>query len=660
MGDADINMFTMEQYLALTHRNQAPVTHDAVMLHVFPITLTGAAKRWLEEIYNFKQGGDDTFYQAWERYNDMLYKCPTHDLNSHQKVNIFYKGLDTMAEGECACYPSPPGCYTHVDNRPPFNEKKPILGELMNKHLEESTRRREKMEDWMKKLQKSINLNTRNQNASLNNLETQIEQLAKDYQAKATNEVHNPSVCQCKAIFANNEAPTDETAPKGTNELHGVSFICGDIVRVPKVTKEGARGVLPCQLPLTEVNPGSFTLPCTIGTLKFYAIANLGASVNIMPKSMFNYLKLTNLKETNMLVEMADMTKKAPVGIVENVMVKIDKFLFPFDFMIIDMLGNPNETIILGRTFLTTIHARIDVFDKEISSRVGEDTIIFDMNGKVHHSVVLVKNVCMINEVQGEESFNPLEIINDLFSYESPLCLEFEKHNYICLINQNNEDTFVSDDMQEDCEGEKWMTKIVEPETTTLRLHCCKRIQVLRNGEFEFWPICDPSLRLCNGGDKIHGLDEWGNIKKWECDHDDERQNEKGKEMSFSDLLLIKYGKNKIDDTVRARRYIEWCAENNKHYENQIKTRLRDYSFKEWLKLKIGHTNVNTMVKNAVLNEWVFDFFEVESETSKDPFLRSLEEYKLVFDMDIEQLADEYEFDIGKKGYVLDDIWCGN
>ncbi|GJT30798.1 zinc finger BED domain-containing protein RICESLEEPER 3 [Tanacetum coccineum] len=175
-----------------------------------------------------------------------------------------------------------------------------------------------------------------------------------------------------------------------------------------------------------------------------------------------------------MLVEMTNMTKKASVGIVENVLVKIDKFLFPSDFMIIDMLGDLNETMILGRPFLSTIHARIDVFDKEISLRVGEDIIVFDMNGHVHHPVVLVKNACMINDVQGEESFNPFEIGNDLFSYESPLCLEFKKHNYLCLTKQNNEDTFVSDDMQEDREGEKGMTNMVEPETTTPRLHYCK------------------------------------------------------------------------------------------------------------------------------------------------------------------------------------------
>ncbi|GJY24525.1 hypothetical protein Tco_0398183 [Tanacetum coccineum] len=76
------------------------VSLDVVMLRVFPITLTGAAKRWtakqLEEIRNFKQEGDKTLYQAWEWYNDLLYKGPTHDINNHQKVNIFYNGLGAL------------------------------------------------------------------------------------------------------------------------------------------------------------------------------------------------------------------------------------------------------------------------------------------------------------------------------------------------------------------------------------------------------------------------------------------------------------------------------------------------------------------------------------------------------------------------------------
>ncbi|GJR03920.1 hypothetical protein Tco_0526904 [Tanacetum coccineum] len=71
------------------------VSHDAVMLRVFPITLTGAAKIWVDRL-SPRTESDETLYQAWEWYNDLLYKCPTHDINSHQKVNIFYNRLGTM------------------------------------------------------------------------------------------------------------------------------------------------------------------------------------------------------------------------------------------------------------------------------------------------------------------------------------------------------------------------------------------------------------------------------------------------------------------------------------------------------------------------------------------------------------------------------------
>ncbi|GKC39407.1 RNA-directed DNA polymerase, eukaryota, reverse transcriptase zinc-binding domain protein [Tanacetum coccineum] len=125
---------------------------------------------------------------------------------------------------------------------------------------------------------------------------------------------------------------------------------------------------------------------------------------------MFNHLKLANLQKTNTLAEMADMTKKAPMGIEENILVKIDKILFPSDFMIIDMLGDPNENMILGRPFLATIYTRIDVFDREISLGTGADRIVFYMNGEVHHPTTPIEKVYMANSIQEEESFNPLDI----------------------------------------------------------------------------------------------------------------------------------------------------------------------------------------------------------------------------------------------------------
>nr|GEW11596.1 hypothetical protein [Tanacetum cinerariifolium] len=105
---------------------------------------------------------------------------------------------------------------------------------------------------------------------------------------------------------------------------------------------------------------------------KSEVIKDLSASVNVIPKSMFEHLKLAQLKKTGMLVEMADMTKRSPIGIVENVIVKIDKFLFPSDFTVMDMLNTRNETMILGRSFIATIHAEINVFNKEISFGIGD------------------------------------------------------------------------------------------------------------------------------------------------------------------------------------------------------------------------------------------------------------------------------------------------
>ncbi|GJT05563.1 reverse transcriptase domain-containing protein [Tanacetum coccineum] len=189
-----------------------------------------------------------------------------------------------------------------------------------------------KQVEEIKKLQENVKINTRNQSASLKNLETQIEQLTKEIHS---NKTPDSSSRQIKIVTANQEMTV-------LNKLHGVSFILE--------TERDTPDALQHQLSPKELNPGSFTLPCTIGKFNFYAVADVGASINVMPWSIFEHLHLTNLKKTNMLCGMAYMSKKAPLGIVENILVKIDKFLFPSDFVIIDK--TPSETTILGRPFL--------------------------------------------------------------------------------------------------------------------------------------------------------------------------------------------------------------------------------------------------------------------------------------------------------------------
>nr|GFA87592.1 hypothetical protein [Tanacetum cinerariifolium] len=110
-------------------------------------------------------------------------------------------------------------------------------------------------------------------------------------------------------------------------------------------------------------------LICVVKKMPEYlnnALVDLGASINIMLFSMSKMLNMRNLQPTNMIVEMTDMTKKAPRGIIENVLVQINKFIFPVDFVIIYMVEDPEAPLILGRPHLETVHERIDFFNKKI------------------------------------------------------------------------------------------------------------------------------------------------------------------------------------------------------------------------------------------------------------------------------------------------------
>ncbi|GKD30523.1 hypothetical protein Tco_1241301 [Tanacetum coccineum] len=159
-----------------------------------------------------------------------------------------------------------------------------------------------------------VEINTRNQSASFKNLETQIEQLTKELQSRTTNRAPSSSTKQCKVVNADHETPYRPISSRKLNNLHEVFDVQMDKNKEERTTK-----VLQCQLPPKELNPRNFTLPCTI------------------------VLKTTNLRNTNMLVEMDDMTKKAPLGIVKNLLSRsfIDyKWVFDLE---IDQLADEYE-----------------------------------------------------------------------------------------------------------------------------------------------------------------------------------------------------------------------------------------------------------------------------------------------------------------------------
>ncbi|GJU38619.1 reverse transcriptase domain-containing protein [Tanacetum coccineum] len=147
---------------------------------------------------------------------------------------------------------------------------------------------------------------------------------------------------------------------------------------------ERCSAVLLNKLPSKEKDPRSFTIPCDIGQLHINnALTNLGASISLMPYTMYEKLGLCEPKATRMSLELADRSIQYPRGIIKNVLIKVDKFILPIDFVILDMPEDSRVPIILGRPFLTTAQAMIDVFNKKITLRVGDDEVIFDVDQSI-------------------------------------------------------------------------------------------------------------------------------------------------------------------------------------------------------------------------------------------------------------------------------------
>ncbi|XP_074327826.1 uncharacterized protein LOC141665743 [Apium graveolens] len=118
---------------------------------------------------------------------------------------------------------------------------------------------------------------------------------------------------------------------------------------------EECSAILQKKLPPKLKDPGSFTIPCTIGMQCFgKALYDLGASVNLMPLSIFTKLGVGEVKPTSVILQLADRSLAYPRGIVEDVIVKVDTFIFPADFIVLDIEEESEIPLLLGRPFLAT------------------------------------------------------------------------------------------------------------------------------------------------------------------------------------------------------------------------------------------------------------------------------------------------------------------
>ncbi|KAL4304156.1 hypothetical protein GQ457_10G011040 [Hibiscus cannabinus] len=125
------------------------------------------------------------------------------------------------------------------------------------------------------------------------------------------------------------------------------------------------------KVPAKKTDPGSFTIECFIGhNYPTKALCDPGASINLMPKSIFQKLGIGEAKPTTVMLQLADHSYVQPKGKIEDILVQVDKFIFPSDFLILDCETNTDAPIILGRPFLATARVLFDFGNEELIFRV--------------------------------------------------------------------------------------------------------------------------------------------------------------------------------------------------------------------------------------------------------------------------------------------------
>ncbi|CAN6551449.1 unnamed protein product [Malus baccata var. baccata] len=184
--------------------------------------------------------------------------------------------------------------------------------------------------------------------------------------------------------------------------------------------------VLITKMPPKLQDPGSFTIPCVIGDFKFNkAFLDLGSSVNLMPFSIYEQLGIGELRRTSVSLQLADRSVTYPKGLVEDVLIKVDQFILPADFLVLDMKEDQNIPILLGRHFLATAGALIDVKAGTLKLRVQGESIEFKM-------FEALKLPADVEECSNIELIAPIVNANFLENVSANLlktCIEYPEFN---------------------------------------------------------------------------------------------------------------------------------------------------------------------------------------------------------------------------------------
>nr|GEV29193.1 reverse transcriptase domain-containing protein [Tanacetum cinerariifolium] len=208
-----------------------------------------------------------------------------------------------------------------------------------------------------------------------------------------------------------------------------------ELARTP--LNEHCLAVLLKKLPEKLRDPGKFLIPCDFpGMDECLALADLGASINLMPLSVWNKLSFPELSPTCMTLELADHLISHPVGVAIDVFIKVGTFHFLADFVVVDFDADLRVPLILERSFLKTRNPLIDVYEGELTLHVGKKAITFNLNQTSRYSAnydAMSDSDFLLEETDAflaiDDEPISLEIDESYYDLEGDILLLEEFHN---------------------------------------------------------------------------------------------------------------------------------------------------------------------------------------------------------------------------------------
>ncbi|GKA16542.1 reverse transcriptase domain-containing protein [Tanacetum coccineum] len=398
------------------------VPNTSIKLLLFPFSLDGEARDWLDKepprsiltwddlvskfinqffppskttylrnkITNFFQEPNETFNEAWERFKGLLRQCPHHGFSELHQLDTFYNSLNSNDQD--ALDSAAGGNF--LDKMP--QEGLAII-ESKSKVCYSRSRATASLEDKMtikmKQMMNEMKALVVTNPAPVNAVEDVCVNIPNSYQSKLpypermkVRENDKPNAQHSRFLKMFKQLCLKIRLKYALVEIPKFNKWLSSLLRNKEKLEEIAittvnaecSAIIMNKVPEKLEDPGKFLIPCALQELnRTSALADSGASINLLPHSIYKKLGLEALTPTRMTLELANRSITHPMGIAEDVVVRVDGFTFLADFVVVNFKPDPRVPIILGRPFLRTAKALIDLYEETLTLRVGKEELVY-------------------------------------------------------------------------------------------------------------------------------------------------------------------------------------------------------------------------------------------------------------------------------------------